>query len=143
MERQAQSRDSRCGKAIERRDLLIWLSGGMVATMLTGCTTMGAGKMEEVLAYGIIGQMKVAPGKRDELIAILAAGTRDMPGNISYTISKDQSDENAIWITEYWESKEAHAESLQLESVQAAIGKGRPMIGGFGHRFEVTPVAGV
>ena len=66
-----------------------------------------------------------------------------MPGNISYTISHDDSDENAIWITEYWESKEAHAASLQLESVQAAIAKGRPMIEGFGHRFEVTPVVGV
>ena len=98
--------------------------------------------MEEVLAYGIIGQIKVVANKRDELIGILAAGTRDMPGNISYTISKDQSDENAIWITEYWESKDAHAASLQLDSVQAAIGKGRPMIEGFGHRFEVQPVAG-
>ena len=98
--------------------------------------------MEEVFAYGIIGQMKVAEGKRDELIAILAEGTRGMPGNISYTISKDMSDENAIWITEYWETKDAHAASLQLESVQNAIGKGRPMIEGFGHRFEVQPVAG-
>mgnify|MGYP000604239781 CR=1 FL=1 len=98
--------------------------------------------MEEVLAYGIIGQIKVVADKRDELIGILAAGTRDMPVKISYTISKGQSDENAIWITEYWESKDAHVASLQLESVQDAIGKGRPMIEGFVHRFEVQPVAG-
>ena len=125
---------------IRRREMLAWMS----AAMLSGCMTIkGEEAMDEMQAYGIIGQMKVAAGKRDELIAILAAGTRDMPGNISYTISKDQSDENAIWITEYWESKEAHAASLQLESVQAAIGKGRPMIEGFGHRFEVTPVAGI
>lgn len=124
---------------IWRREMLVWIS----AAALTGCITMNEEiGVEEVSPYGIIGQMKVAAGKRDELIAILAAGTRDMPGNISYIVSKDQSDENAIWITEYWESKEAHAASLQLESVQAAIGKGRPMIEGFGHRFEVTPVAG-
>ncbi len=116
----------------------------MGAATLTGCMTMREEMgVEEVLAYGIIGQMNVVAGKRDELIAILAEGTRDMPGSISYAISKDQSDENAIWITEYWESKEAHAASLELESVQVAIGKGRSMIESFGHRFEVTPVAGV
>lgn len=124
---------------IRRRDMLAWMS----VAALPGCMTMKEEtRMEEVLPYGIIGQMKVAEGQRDALIAILAEGTRNMPGNISYTISKDQSDANAIWITEYWESKDAHAASLQLETVQAAIGKGRPLIEGFGHRFEVTPVAG-
>ena len=130
---------------IMRREMLVWMgaaafSGGMTS----GCMTMmEEAKVEELVPYGIIGQMKVAPGKRDELIAILVDGTREMPGNLSYTISTDDSDENAIWITEYWTSKEAHAASLQLESVQAAIGEGRAMIEGFGHRFEVTPVAGV
>lgn len=125
---------------IQRREMLTWI--GMVA--LPGCMTIREERqMEEVLPYGIIGQMKVTAGQREALIAILAEGTRNMPGNIRYTISKDQSDENAIWITEYWESREAHAASLQLESVQAAIGKGRALIEGFGHRFEVTPVAGV
>lgn len=102
--------------------------------------------MEEIdpdSVYGIIGQMLVQPGKRDELIAILSEGTKDMPGNLAYVISRDLADENAIWISEYWTSKEAHAASLQLESVQAAIAKGRPLIAGFGHRFEVSPVAGI
>ncbi|MEP0376297.1 antibiotic biosynthesis monooxygenase family protein [Parasphingorhabdus sp.] len=98
--------------------------------------------MDENLSYGIIGQMKVAAGKRDELVAILAKGTCNMPGNIAYIISLDQADEGAIWITEYWESKDAHTASLQLASVQAAIATGRPMIKGFGHRFEVAAVAG-
>jgi quinol monooxygenase YgiN len=99
--------------------------------------------MGVIQSYGIIGQMLVAPGKRDELISILAEGTSDMPGNLSYVISKDKVDENAIWITEYWESKANHEASLMLPSVQAAIGRGRPIIKGFGHRFEVKPVAGI
>ncbi|MEO1044671.1 MAG: putative quinol monooxygenase [Pseudomonadota bacterium] len=99
--------------------------------------------MEEEKAYGIIGQMRAVAGKRNELIAILAEGTKDMPGNMAYVISEDQSDENAIWITEFWESQDAHAASLQLPSVQAAIAKGRSRIEGFGQRFEVTPVAGI
>jgi hypothetical protein len=42
-----------------------------------------------------------------------------------------------------WDSKEFHMGSLTLPAVQAAIAKARPIIAGFGHRFETTPVAGV
>jgi quinol monooxygenase YgiN len=93
--------------------------------------------------YGLIGQMLVTPGNRDALIAILAEGTGAMPGCLSYIIAKDSEDADAIWITEVWDSKDNHAASLKLPAVQAAIAKGRPMIAGFGHRFETLPVAGV
>ncbi len=92
--------------------------------------------------YGLIGKMLAADGKRDELIEILLAGTDKMPGCLSYLIAKDPSEKNAIWITEVWDSKESHAASLKLPSVQAAIAKGRAMITGFGERFETEPVGG-
>ncbi len=62
--------------------------------------------------YGLIGQMKAAPGKRDELMAILAEGTGTMPGNIAYLIGADLADPDGIWITEYWTDKAAHDASL-------------------------------
>ncbi|MEM8817429.1 MAG: antibiotic biosynthesis monooxygenase [Pseudomonadota bacterium] len=92
--------------------------------------------------YGIIGKMIAQDGKRQDLIDVLLAGASGMPGSKSYVISKDLSDENAIWITEFWDSRESHAASLKLESVQQAIERGRPMIAGFGERFEVEPVGG-
>ncbi|MGH2958198.1 MAG: antibiotic biosynthesis monooxygenase, partial [Solirubrobacterales bacterium] len=33
--------------------------------------------------------------------------------------------------------------SLDLHQVQAAIAEARPIIAGFGHRFETEPIAGV
>ncbi len=93
--------------------------------------------------YGLIGQMKAAPGKRDDLVAILKEGTGAMPGCLSYILALDPTDADAIWITEVWTDKESHAASLKLPSVQAAIAKARPIIAGFGHRFETTPVGGV
>lgn len=93
--------------------------------------------------YGLIGQMIAAAGKRDELVAILAESTGEMPGCRSYVIALDPTNEDAVWITEVWASKEDHAGSLKLPAVQAAIGKARPLIAGFGHRFETTPVAGL
>lgn len=99
-------------------------------------------RMEEVdPQYGLLGQMMAQPGQRAALIAILSEGTGAMPGNIAYLIGEDSANADAIWIVELWESKEAHAASLQLPVVQEAIKKGRPLIAGFGTRAEFKPVA--
>jgi quinol monooxygenase YgiN len=92
--------------------------------------------------YGLIGQMKTVAGQRDALIDILLAGTNNMPGCHSYVIARDSLDENAIWITEVWDSQSSHQASLGLASVQAAIAQGRAMITGVGHRFETAPIGG-
>jgi len=93
--------------------------------------------------YGLIGKMRAQPGQRDALIAILAEGTAAMPGCLGYVIARDKSDADALWITETWDSAASHAASLTLPAVRAAIAKGRPLIAGFGERFETEPVAGV
>ena len=92
--------------------------------------------------YGLIGKMIAAPNERDSLINILLDGTAGMPGCLSYIIAKDTSDENALWITEVWESEASHQASLSLPSVQAAIAKGRPLIKGFGERYVTAPIGG-
>ncbi len=92
--------------------------------------------------YGLIGQMLAAPGKRDDLLAILREGTADMPGCLSYVLATDPGNPEAIWITEVWTDTAAHAASLTLPAVQAAIAKARPIIAGFPQRFETTPVGG-
>ncbi len=92
--------------------------------------------------YGLIGKMKTAPGQRDALIAILIEGVAGMPGCLSYIVAQDPTDADAIWITEAWESKESHQAALALPSVKDAIAKGRPLITGFGERFETVPIGG-
>ncbi|MEM7336896.1 MAG: putative quinol monooxygenase [Chloroflexota bacterium] len=93
--------------------------------------------------YGIIGQLKATAGNRDKLISILLNGTQEMPGCKLYAISADSTDDISIWITEFWDSEEAHQASLQLPSVQAAIAEGKPIIAGFGDRHIVNPVGGI
>lgn len=92
--------------------------------------------------YGLIGQIKAVPGKRDELAGILA-GMGEMPGCASYIVATDPDDPDSLWVTEVWESKQAHADSLELPAVQAAIAEGRPLIAGFGTRIETEPVGGI
>jgi quinol monooxygenase YgiN len=93
--------------------------------------------------YGLIGKMQATVGQRAALVAILLEGLRDMPGCLSYIVAHDPADADGIWITEVWESQEAHRASLALPSVQQAIARGRPLIAGFGERYETEPVGGV
>jgi quinol monooxygenase YgiN len=92
--------------------------------------------------YGLIGKMKVVTGHRDALIAILLDGVSGMPGCLSYIVAQDPTDAEAIWVTEVWDSQDSHIASLSLPSVQEAISRGRPLIAGFGERFETIPIGG-
>ncbi|MFN3981878.1 MAG: putative quinol monooxygenase [Caldilinea sp.] len=92
--------------------------------------------------YGLIVKMKVVPGQRNALISILLEGLDGMPGCLSYIVAHDPADTDAIWVTEAWDSKESHQASLSLPSVKEAISRARPLIAGFGERFETLPIGG-
>jgi quinol monooxygenase YgiN len=123
---------------ISRREFISFMAVSSTALATTGCASLNG----KITMYGLIGKMKVVPGQRDALISILIEGVSGMPGCMSYIVAKDSTDAEAIWITEVWESKESHQASLKLPSVRAAITKGRPLIAGFGERFETIPVGG-
>jgi quinol monooxygenase YgiN len=93
--------------------------------------------------YGLIGKITAAPGKRDELQAILLENEGGMPGCFSYIVARDPEDADSLWITEVWDSQESHVGSLKLPSVQQAIAKARPIIAGFSDRHVTTPVGGI
>ena len=117
------------------------VAGGLSVAMLAATPGFTA-SMEGKSMYGLIGRMTAKPGQRDALIAILTEGSGDMPGCRSYIVAKDAKDADGIWVTEVWDSKADHAASLKLPSVQAAIGRGKPLIAGFGSYFETEPVGG-
>jgi quinol monooxygenase YgiN len=124
---------------LSRRPVL----AGLALAMLSGPAFAGVFRMEEVELYGMIGKMKAQPGKRAELIALLSAGTADMPGCLAYIVCEDLKEPDAIWITEVWKTKQYHDDSLKLPAVRDAITKGRPLIAGFEMSAEVKPVGGI
>ena len=113
---------------------------GAAAVWFASFETPSAQKGQEM--YGLIGKMTTVPGQRDALIQILLEGVGGMPGCLSYIVAKDPADENALWITEVWDSKASHEASLALPAVKSAIARGKPMIAGFGEHFITTPVGG-
>lgn len=92
--------------------------------------------------YGLIGKIKVVSEQRDALISILTQGVGSMPGCLSYIVAQDPTDQDVIWVTEVWVDQASHQASLSLPAVQEAIKLGRPLIAGFGERFETIPVGG-
>jgi len=92
--------------------------------------------------YGIIGKITAAPGKRDQLIEILLAGTQARPGCQLYVVSRDAEEADSLWITEVWDDEQSHQRSLELPAVQAAITQGRPLIASFAARHTIEPVGG-
>ncbi len=111
---------------------------GQAAPAMTRDSMTGDGAM-----FGTIGRLKATPGQRDALATILASGSGEMPGCISYVVAEDLADADALWVTEIWESKEAHQASLSLPAVREAIAKGRPLIASFDSGAQTRPISGV
>jgi quinol monooxygenase YgiN len=126
---------------IGRREFILTV-GAAVVTLGIPAWAAPQGAQGAQKMYGQIGKMIAMPGKRDELIALLLENVDAMPGCLSYIVAADANDENGIWVTEAWDSKESHDGSLKLPGVKKAIDKARPMIAGFGDSFLTTPVGG-
>jgi quinol monooxygenase YgiN len=131
-----------------------WIHGVSMQTMrrtlvtamallpLAACQSTPPSLKEQTPMYGLIGKIKVQPGQRDALASILLQATQGMPGCLSYVVATDPADGDALWITEVWESAALHKASLDLPAVKAALLAGRPLVAGFGERFETHPVGG-
>jgi quinol monooxygenase YgiN len=95
--------------------------------------------------YFLHGKLKAKAGQGKELAALLLKAAAAMPevkGCVVYAISKDQSDPDAVWVTEIWDSKEDHDGSLKLESVRALISQAMPIINGMPQKGQELEVLG-
>jgi quinol monooxygenase YgiN len=93
--------------------------------------------------FGLIGKIVAVDGEREALLSILLeASDGAMPGCRSYVIARDPSDTVSIWVTEVWDDQASHRASLALPAVQAAIGRGKPLIHSFAVQHVTEPVGG-
>jgi quinol monooxygenase YgiN len=97
------------------------------------------------MTYGYIGSMTAKPGCRDDVVSILVSGAGGLRvhGCRFYVVGVSSTDDDTIWVTEVWESKEKHDASLQLPEAKAAISKAMPMLTGEFTRQETTVVGGL
>ncbi len=81
--------------------------------------------------YLLFGKLTAKAGHRDELANILLeASTLVSTAKACklYVIGKDPNDTNAVYVTEIWDSKEDHDNSLKVEGVIELIMKAMPIL---------------
>jgi quinol monooxygenase YgiN len=97
--------------------------------------------------YGLYTKFVAQAGRRDALVALLLEAARGMEGEAGagcevYIVNTVPSEAEAIWVTEVWSSKEAHAASLALPGTREAIARAMPLIAGVTQQIAVEPVGG-
>lgn len=94
------------------------------------------------MVFANIGTIGVLPGMREAVVEILTRPNPELinAGCLQYDVGVSESEPNAVFVIERWESEQAHQASLQLASVQALIHEARPMLSGQmdGGRFHVV-----
>jgi quinol monooxygenase YgiN len=83
--------------------------------------------------YGLYGKFKAQKGKRDELVSILLQAAKlvsTAKGCHHYIIYKDTTDEDGVCVSEIWDSKEDHDNSLKIDGCKELISKAMPLIDG-------------
>ena len=96
------------------------------------------------MKYGLFGKFVAVDGRRDELIEILLKAAELLQKNddcISYIVGK--SDEpNEVWISELWESKDAHDRSLEPDDIRSLVMTARPLIADMPAGTEFQAIGG-
>jgi quinol monooxygenase YgiN len=113
-----------------RRTVISGAAGAMLAAPVAASES----------GYGMIGKITATAGRGRDLAALLMAGAGGMPGCRAYLVALDAANPDVVWVTETWDSKAAHAASLKLPAVQAAIRKARPIMAGFETVAELNPL---
>ncbi|MFD3000795.1 putative quinol monooxygenase [Pontibacter toksunensis] len=83
--------------------------------------------------YGLHGKLTATEGNAEKLSSILlqaSALVSTARGCHLYMVSKDKTDENVVWVTEVWDSKEDHDNSLTVEGVRELISQAIPILNG-------------
>lgn len=95
------------------------------------------------MKYGLHGKLKALPGRGKALAEILlkaSAMVASAPGCQLYIVSTDGELEDAVWVTEVWDSKEEHDKSLNVPGVRELIAQAMPLLDGMpekGQEFDV------
>jgi quinol monooxygenase YgiN len=97
------------------------------------------------MQFGMYAKLVARPGQREALTAILLRGVEGMRahGCHLYVVNHPADNADAVWVTEVWESREAHAASLQLPETRAAIGEAMPLLTGEFESIELDVVGGL
>lgn len=85
------------------------------------------------IMYLLHGKLTAKAGQQNSLAAILLDASKLVsaaPGCKLYVIGKDAADPHSVYVTEIWNSKEDHDNSLKHRAVRELIMKAMPLLDG-------------
>lgn len=95
--------------------------------------------------YLLHGKFTAKTGLVDELANILIEASQlvsTAKGCQLYVVSRDKNDPNSVYVTEIWDSKDDHDNSLKIEGVRELIMKAMPMIDGQPQKGQELEILG-
>lgn len=95
--------------------------------------------------YFLHGKLTAKSGHRDELANILLEASKLLStakGCKLYVIGKDEKDISSVYVTEIWDNKDDHDNSLKVEGVKELIMKAMPILDGQPEKGQEIEVLG-
>lgn len=95
--------------------------------------------------YLLHGKLNAKSGHADELANILLEASSlisTAKGCKIYAIGKDGNELNSVYVTEIWDSKEDHDNSLNVNGVKELISKAMPILDGQPARGQELQILG-
>jgi len=99
--------------------------------------------------YLLHGKLTARQGYREELAAILVESSKVVAtanGCNLYVVGFDSTEEDSVYITEIWDTKEDHENSLKVDGVRELIMKALPLLDGQptkGQEIEILGGTGI
>jgi len=95
--------------------------------------------------YFLHGKLVAKEGTTDKLTSILLDASQlvsTAKGCILYVIGRDTNDNHSVWITEIWDSKEDHDNSLKVASVRELISQAISLLDGQPEKGQELEILG-
>ncbi len=93
--------------------------------------------------YGLIVKLTATAGRRQDLIQSMGGeDSHTIPGCLSFIVAKDAADDDILWITEVWVSRQALEASLERPNAQAAASDFDTLIAAYEKAATTSPVEG-
>lgn len=99
--------------------------------------------------YLLHGKLQAKPNQANELADILLEASKlvsTAKGCKLYVIGKDENEPNSVYVTEIWDSKDDHDNSLKVDGVRELVMKAIPILDGQptkGQELEILGGTGI
>lgn len=95
--------------------------------------------------YGLHGKLQATAGNGPQLAQILLEASKlvsTAKGCRLYLVSQEETAPDDVWVTEVWDSKEDHDNSLQVPGVKELISQAMPLLAGRPEKGQELGVLG-